>query len=244
MKLGVPSNFKTNRRTVGGYCINVNSISKGQIAREGHPPASNEDHLSLCLIAWNVCYNNDEMDTFLLVFDLNQWYKEQMPSKYCLAFYYNFCNILLKFLGVPHSHLSSNYMIQIKLNDLILSATDKSDDILNFSVDKSSFFIFKRAQRLEEHFCPNSISFRKFFILQIFCFNDFSIEGFCCVRENDCVFLRNYGVQKALLSQIQSTGPLCLVEPAEIYQEIVAVGLIPLYIDLATNTPISTVGLN
>lgn len=69
------------------------------------------------------------------------------------------------------------------------------------------------------------------------------IEGLCCIRENDCVFLRNYGVQKALLAQIQSTGPLCLVEPAEMYQEIVAVGLVPLFIDLPANTPVSTVSL-
>lgn len=81
MKLGVPNNFKSTRNILGGYCINVDSISKGQIAREGYHHPTNEDNLSLCLISWTVCYSNDEMDTFLSVFDLNQWYKEQMPSK-------------------------------------------------------------------------------------------------------------------------------------------------------------------
>lgn len=65
-----------------------------------------------------------------------------------------------------------------------------------------------------------------------------------CLREIDVVFLKKYGVQKALLAQIQSAGSLCLLEPAEVYQEIIGLGLLPLFIDPPVNTPISTVLLN
>jgi hypothetical protein len=68
-----------------------------------------------------------------------------------------------------------------------------------------------------------------------------AIVGLTCLRENDVVFLHNKGVQKALLAQIESSGPLCLIEPAEVYQEIIGLGLIPLFLDLPVNTPISTV---
>jgi hypothetical protein len=125
---------------------------------------------------------------------------------------------------VPNPQFCPTYMIQIHLNDLINSATNKSLPIVDVHLDENSLQQFAGAQRLEEYFYPNSLSF-----------------GLTCLRENDVVFLHNKGVQKALLAQIESSGPLCLIEPAEVYQEIIGLGLIPLFLDLPVNTPISTV---
>lgn len=71
-------------------------------------------------------------------------------------------------------------------------------------------------------------------------FND-KLLGMTCLLETDIICLRNLGVQKALLAQIELSGPLCLIEPADIYQEIIGLGLVPLFIDLPVNTPVTTV---
>nr|XP_015835953.1 PREDICTED: protein ELYS isoform X3 [Tribolium castaneum] len=203
MELGVPEGHKRSKQR-GGRCLKVNSIARGLVNREGPQHDSNEDSLTLCVFVWDVWYSSKESDTFVAVFDLNQWYKEQMPS-------------------VLNSQYSSTYMLHIYLNELINNATHRNEPIVDVHIDTKSIQQFTRPQKLEEYFHPNSLSFR-----------------LSCLRETDVISLYNCGVQKALLAQIESSGPACVIEPAEIYQELVGLGLVPLFIDLPVNTPVST----
>lgn len=86
MELGVPDGHKNISKIRGGTCLKLNSVTQGVVNREGPPHDSNEDILTLSIFVWNVVYSNKESHTFVAVFDLNQWYKEQMPSRFCLNF--------------------------------------------------------------------------------------------------------------------------------------------------------------
>lgn len=80
-------NNKRSRMPRGGNCFRLSVLNRNpaiQLADDlimSHD--FNEINLTLCVIAWNLWYNDgngdNQVDTFLLVFDLNQWYKEQMP---------------------------------------------------------------------------------------------------------------------------------------------------------------------
>lgn len=80
MELPVPEGHRRFLKQRGGTCLKVTSIHIGSVNKEGPHHESTEDSLTLCVFIWNVWFSNNEKDTFLAIFDLNQWYKEQMPS--------------------------------------------------------------------------------------------------------------------------------------------------------------------
>lgn len=70
----------TSLKARGGQCLNMNSIKKSLAGKIGNSGESAEQ-LSLCCILWTVWCNERETYTYHCIFDLNQWYKEQMPGK-------------------------------------------------------------------------------------------------------------------------------------------------------------------
>lgn len=90
-------------------------------------PLSHEDSVtSICLLAWKT----ERKSTFLLIFDLNQWYKAQMPW-------------IANWRELP------NYVAVYPLNE----------DPLTVSLDVKSLSWFNSIQRPEEHFYPNALAF-------------------------------------------------------------------------------------
>ncbi|XP_073834708.1 AT hook containing transcription factor 1 homolog [Musca autumnalis] len=90
---------------------------------------SYEDANCLCAISW---YSVLEGKNKLLIFDLNQWYKEEMPSTLMY--------------GQQPSYLAG-YILNGECNGL------------NAYLQPSSITHFNSMQRFEEHFYPNSLSF-------------------------------------------------------------------------------------
>lgn len=86
-----------------------------------------DEQYSLCLLAWT-----NRVSSFVLVFDLNQWYKEQMPR-------------VCDWRDYP-SYLAP-FPIQI------------NDAPLDIWLNPKSVVTFNSIQRPEEHFYPTSLSF-------------------------------------------------------------------------------------
>ncbi|XP_055317176.1 protein ELYS homolog [Sitodiplosis mosellana] len=86
-----------------------------------------DEQYSLCLLAWT-----NRMSSFVLVFDLNQWYKEQMPR-------------MCDWRDYP-SYLAP-FPVEI------------GDAPLDIWLNPKSVVTFNSIQRPEEHFYPTSLSF-------------------------------------------------------------------------------------
>lgn len=93
-------------------------------------PNGEEEAISLCMLAWK---RLDRVEIF--IFDINQWYKEQMPPE-----------------GDWRTGLS--YLATFHLNYA---------NPLDIHLDVNSLALFNSIQRCEEHFYPNSLSFGEFF---------------------------------------------------------------------------------
>lgn len=83
----------------------------------------------MCALSW---YAESEEKNKLLIFDLNQWYKEEMP-------------FMLNVNG------SANYLASYTFGE--------SQCALQSYINPSMIAHFNSMQRFEEHFYPNSLSF-------------------------------------------------------------------------------------
>lgn len=112
----------------GSIPISCQSVTKAA-------PNGEEEAISLCMLAWK---KGERVEIF--IFDINQWYKEQMPPE-----------------GDWRTGLS--YLATFHLNYA---------NPLDIHLDMNSLALFNSIQRCEEHFYPNSLSFGEcFFILYL-----------------------------------------------------------------------------
>ncbi|XP_017777706.1 PREDICTED: protein ELYS isoform X2 [Nicrophorus vespilloides] len=125
---------------IGAQCIKLESFSKGLNSVTNSMLEYNEDSYTLCEMVWNVVCKNNIVHTYLSVFDLNQWYKEQMPS-------------------APHYHQCKSYMSIVCISDLIKKHNSETFPLMNVHIDGATIRSFVGAQRLEEHYYPASLSF-------------------------------------------------------------------------------------
>lgn len=68
----------------GAHCLGLQIINKNVKMPQkllNFPQEAEEHILTLLIIVWNVWHKNSEIHSYISMFDLNQWYKEQMPSK-------------------------------------------------------------------------------------------------------------------------------------------------------------------
>ncbi|CAH2017316.1 unnamed protein product [Acanthoscelides obtectus] len=196
IELGV---LHSTNKTKGGCILNFQPVYK-QPNNKDSATKSTSDVLALTQISWTVWFDRGETQTNMLVFDLNQWYKEQMPT-------------------FSSWKESSTYILKTSLTEQILMSGHKSSLILDCRVITKSLNQFLGVQKLEEHFYPTALSFDVY-----------------VVRENDIIVVHSDSLQKALLSQIESAGPLCLVRTNDVYQQVINLGLTPLFVDLQVNT--------
>ncbi|KAJ8980297.1 hypothetical protein NQ317_005217 [Molorchus minor] len=137
VELGALDDHRTGLKPPkGGCCTGLRPICKAPAGKELYSHDATGDTLALCVISWTIWYNQNELKTNTLLFDLNQWYKEQMPD---------FTN----WSGC------SNYMLRINVSDLAAMTGRKGAPFLDVKMDKK----FIGVQRLEEHFCPSALSF-------------------------------------------------------------------------------------
>lgn len=110
-----------------------------------------ESDLTLCLFVWEAWGANCPGSTRMAVFDLNQWYKEQMPCK------------------IVKGQVST-YMTIFSLDEVVeasASSVNSTNPLLDVRVDPASLSQFTAVQSLEEHFYPSALAFGMFLFISV-----------------------------------------------------------------------------
>ncbi|GFG34649.1 hypothetical protein Cfor_03066 [Coptotermes formosanus] len=141
---------------VGGHIVACHTISKlsPAVTRRENPHSDldesvQESDLTLCLFVWEAWGANCPGSTRMAVFDLNQWYKEQMP-------------------GRTVKGQVSTYMTIFSLDDVVeasASTANSTNPLLDVRVDPASLSQFTAVQSLEEHFYPSALAFESLCLL-------------------------------------------------------------------------------
>lgn len=233
MDLMMPDDYVPSKKPRGAWCVALEALNKNRNCLVELP----DDTLVICCFTWMVWCSEAETLSYQCVFDLNQWYKEQMPGR--LATYIRDVFIESCALGEPRWEDCENYLMYKRICEVF---PKESGIILDVAVVPSSITQFMGVQRLEEHYYPSSLSFggrkRNFPLARYY---NFSVLDFKVLRDTDFSQIAMKGVQKTFLQQLQSAGPLALIQPFKPYQEAVRLGLSPLFVDTATHQSVNLV---
>ncbi|XP_034239257.1 protein ELYS [Thrips palmi] len=208
--------------TVGGRLISLYSASRGMVGSSAvqSPPEDSSsmgpssNAISLCLIVWETwgptgpSSSVNPVNTHMTLFDINQWYVDQMPSS-------------LPQRGGPSRHKSvASYLVSYDLGSAVSASGGL---LLDVRVNPNSLVQFSSVQNVEEFTRPSSLSFLSEVLM-----------------ERQVVHVRHEGVQRALLSNLVSSGPGALMTPSNLFHECLALGLRPLLMDVsrAINVPV------
>ncbi|XP_061378397.1 protein ELYS isoform X2 [Danaus plexippus] len=117
---------------IGGRCISCHTYSISSVLGE----EGEDTMLNLCQLVWE-CWgeNNTVTQHCMLLFDLDQWYKDQMPATYRLE-----NNAFMSTARCPEISRGSCVTLDLRL-------------------DSESVTPYSHATRLEEHFFPNSLQY-------------------------------------------------------------------------------------
>ncbi|XP_063623220.1 protein ELYS [Cydia splendana] len=118
---------------IGGRCVSCHAYSvSSTLGEEGE-----DSMLNICQLVWE-CWGenvNSATEYGMLLFDLDQWYKDQMPSTYGLQ---------------SNAFMSASWCGQL---------TTAGTRTLDVRLQPGSVTPYSHATRLEEHFYPNSIHY-------------------------------------------------------------------------------------
>ncbi|KAJ8716282.1 hypothetical protein PYW08_013567 [Mythimna loreyi] len=118
---------------LGGKCVSCHAYSvNSTLAAEGE-----ESMLNICQIVWECWGENANSSTQygMLLFDLDQWYKDQMPATWPLQ---------------SNAFMSVTWCCELSAADCVT---------LDVRLDPASVAVYSHATRLEEHFYPNSLQY-------------------------------------------------------------------------------------
>ncbi|KAF9811452.1 hypothetical protein SFRURICE_002821 [Spodoptera frugiperda] len=118
---------------LGGKCVSCHTYSvNSTLAAEGE-----ESMLNICQVVWECWGENANSSTQygMLLFDLDQWYKDQMPATW---------------------RLESSAFMSVTWCSEVCGADCVSLDV---RLDPASVAVYSHATRLEEHFYPNSLQY-------------------------------------------------------------------------------------
>ncbi|XP_049821968.1 protein ELYS isoform X3 [Aethina tumida] len=191
IELGVVDDNKKSKKLKGGYCTGLESVQHKLNLHNFNDES--DTSMALCLISWTINFEK-EAQSYMLIFDLNQWYKEQMPA-------------------TPKLTACSNYISRINLSNIL--SVQAPGPLINLRINQKTLSQFIGTQRLEEHFFPSSLTY--------------DVVG---VQERRAAHIHCHGLQKALLAHISQAGPITLLRPADIFQQILALGMFPLFEEL------------
>lgn len=77
--MAMPGSKLTN--PIGARCVSLRAHTRNIVNKLCASLSDvQEENLALSTVVWTVQDQNTTTETYLCLFDLNQWYKEQMPS--------------------------------------------------------------------------------------------------------------------------------------------------------------------
>ncbi|RVE50619.1 hypothetical protein evm_004743 [Chilo suppressalis] len=168
---------------IGGKCVSCQTYSiDSALGSEGE-----DSMLNICQLVWECWGDSTNSSQYgMLLFDLDQWYKDQMPETY---------------------RLQSNPFMSCTWCSELSGAC-----LLAARLSPASVAPYSHCTRLEEHFYPNSLQY----------------QCLCLTTSEACV-LGTVGIQRQIISSMDSTGPTALLNPTRLYRACLAAGLSPLY---------------
>jgi hypothetical protein len=134
-------NISCNSRLIDCYTIPLGNFSS-------HKSSDDESvnlDLSLLFISWEALSEGSDAtsSTYFAIFDLNQWYRSQMPTKVCI----NDDQLFSPFLGI------------FSLTDIANNCAP--DAILSVKINRDSIIKFRSQAFLDDlHYYPSSLSFQ------------------------------------------------------------------------------------
>lgn len=84
MDLMLPDDYVPSKKPKGAWCVGLKALNKNRNTILMELP---EDNLVISSFVWTVWCTTRETFTYQTIFDLNQWYKEQMPGKFIVCIY-------------------------------------------------------------------------------------------------------------------------------------------------------------
>lgn len=149
----------------GAQCLRLQAIHKS-ISKGSSLQEHQEESLTLCSVVWHgwrKSQSNTVTQTFMSLFDLNQWYKEQMPSELFLQCDLFMCYSDKHILGSLLSKEYGTYITHVCLSKLLHFVNKEPTPFLDVRMDLNTLSQFFGSQKLEEHYYPSSLAFRKNF---------------------------------------------------------------------------------
>lgn len=156
MDLMLPDDFVPVRKPKGAWCVGLEALNKNRNTMLLELP---EDDLVISCFVWTVWCSRTETYTYQTIFDLNQWYKEQMPGMCIVLKVLELLMILLLFLGEPQWDNCGSYLTYKQISELYIKENKENACVLATVLKMSSISQFMGVQRLEEHYYPSSLSF-------------------------------------------------------------------------------------
>ncbi|XP_071451858.1 protein ELYS-like, partial [Hetaerina americana] len=192
--------------------------------------SSAENDLSLCCLVWQSWQVAEDgtpcnLQHSLTVFDLNQWYREQMPSgASSLMLFSSDLNGDCLSQGVS-SHPGHPHLVTYTLpfvTEKTMSANGIPLLFARINPTSISRFCPAAVPIPEEHLFPSALAFESSFLL-----------GSKCV-----IKMSTPGLQRSLLAILRNRGSRTYLYPSALFHECITAGLKPLYVDI--HNPAST----
>nr|CAD7201471.1 unnamed protein product [Timema douglasi] len=210
LELGVNESENLNSHCLGCYTLTRNLPSKRDNGGN-RDDGETETDLSLCMFSWE-CGGV----VHLTLFDLNMWYKAQMPkTPSCLG---------------PHT-LSSFLGVQV-LKDVLETCTPKGP-MLEVRVVAESVRRYKGIQALDEHFFPSALTFDGHGLNRYRLVVMIVLSEFVCLMERGGVSLSHTSNQLLLLSQLAKSGAATFLHPNDFFHRCNFAGLRPVLSDVS-----------
>lgn len=155
---GFEYDLSGGKETVGGRLISLNSVSRGMQGSnivqtpsdDGSALGPPSNGISLCLMVWETwgpsgpSSSVNPVNTHMTLFDINQWYVDQMPSH------------LSQRGGTSRNKPIASYVVSYDIGKLINSS---GGALLDVRVNPSSMIQFSSVQNVEEFSRPSSLTF-------------------------------------------------------------------------------------
>lgn len=175
--------------------------------------AAEDNLLTLCLLSWV-----SSSGAFVCLFDLNQWYKQQLPDT---------CDWRSSPTFLAIFPLGKQSILDVWMNGLTVTP-------------------FSSLNRPEEHFYPSSLSFGKNAGQCAQSSNGLNGVKFsdCTVlTTNGSAKLHWLGLQNEALEHLNQNGPYAILEPNRCFADMVRASLIPQFTDYSYDMNQSLVSL-
>ena len=169
------------------------------------------NNLGIAVFLWEIHWKNvKQADYFFGLFDLNAWYRAQMPYNVELlpntqCSYFSICSLdeIVSTANEEGGGRAQSFLSSLS------AAQNSSQNLINLGIDVNTLSRYQSLSNAEQHFYPSSLAFEMI-----------------CLLDRGLIFTTNMGLQRKVLMELQSRGRTELADPQHLYQLCVMAGLV------------------